>query len=55
MGVYTVIGEFPNLLEMEKIGSDMFIGSLRRRNRKGFGNPGKIGFQMRVVVLSGVW
>jgi len=28
MSVDAVIGEFPDLLEMEEIGTDMFVGSL---------------------------
>jgi len=51
MGIYAVVGEITDLLEMEKIGSDVFVGGVFRRNRKGFGKPGQIGFQGRMVVL----
>lgn len=51
MGIYAVVGEFPDLLEMEKISADVFVGGVFRRNRKGFGKPGQIGFQGRMIVL----
>ena len=38
------------MLEMEKIGADVIVGGVFRRNRKGFGKPGEIGFQRRVIV-----
>ena len=51
MGIYAVVGEITDLLEMEKIGSDVFVGGVLRRNRKGFGKPGQIGFQGGMIVL----
>ena len=50
MGIDAVVGEFAAVLEMEKIGADVIVGGVFRRNRKGFGKPGEIGFQRRVIV-----
>lgn len=55
MSIDAVVRKFSNLFEMDKVRTDMFIGGLSRRNRKGFGNPGEIGIEMRVVIFSGIW
>ena len=43
MGIDGVVGKFLDPLQVEQIGTDIVVGGLFRRNRKGFGNPGKIG------------
>ena len=40
VGIDAVVGEFAVLFEMEKIGADVIVGGVFRRNRKGFGEPG---------------
>ena len=51
VGIDAVVGEFAVVLEMEKISADIIVGGVFGRNRKGFGKPGEIGFQGRVIVL----
>ena len=51
VGIDAVVGELAIVLEMEKIGADVIVGGVFGRNRKGFGKPGEIGFQGRVIVL----
>jgi len=51
VGIDAVVGEFAVLFEMEKIGADVIVGGVFRRNRKGFGEPGEIRFQGRMIVL----
>jgi len=50
VGIDAVVGKFAAVLEMEKIGADVIIGGVFRRNRKGFGKPGEIGFQGGMIV-----
>lgn len=51
VGIDALVGEFAFLFEMEKIGADVIVGGVFRRNRKGFGKPSEISFQGRVIVL----
>jgi len=36
VGIDAVVGEFAAVLEMEKVGTDVIVGGIFRRNRKGF-------------------
>ena len=49
MGVDGVVGKLLDPLQVEQIGTDVFVGDLLRRNRKGFGNPGEIGSEEGTV------
>ena len=43
MRIDGVVGKLLDPLQVEQIGTDVFVGDFLRRNRKGFGNPGEIG------------
>ena len=51
VGIDAVVGALAIVLEMEKIGADVIVGGVFRRNRKGFGKPVEISFQGRMIVL----
>ena len=49
MCVDGVVGKLLDPLQVEQIGTDVFVGDFLRRNRKGFGNPGEIGSEEGTV------